>query len=106
MRLGQPGLAAAPLTGELANSASRVRGCSEWHHAPLPRPGADGPTHPGWRHLAFKVDDIDKMQNLHDTVAIYSKDAAKTLAVAQDAEFLYEAAINATNAKCAKLGAC
>jgi len=47
--------------------------------------------------IFFKVDDIDKIQNLHDTVAIYSKDAAKTLAVAQDAEFLYEAAINATS---------
>lgn len=41
--------------------------------------------------ITFELDDIDKMQNLHDTVGIYSKDAARTLAIAQDSEFLYEA---------------
>ena len=41
--------------------------------------------------ITFELDDIDKMQNTVDTLAIYSKDSAKTLAVAQDAEFLYEA---------------
>ena len=46
--------------------------------------------------ITFAIDDIDAMQNLHDTVAIYSADAAKTLAIAQDAEFLYEA-INAND---------
>ncbi len=24
-----------------------------------PRPSADGPAHPGWRHIAFQVDDVD-----------------------------------------------
>jgi hypothetical protein len=41
--------------------------------------------------ITFEIDDIDKMQNMHDTVALYSADAAKTLAISQDAEFLYEA---------------
>lgn len=27
--------------------------------APAPPAGADGPPYPGWRHLAFKVDDVD-----------------------------------------------
>ena len=46
--------------------------------------------------LTFAIDDIDVMQNMHDTVGIYSADAAKTLAIAQDAEFLYEV-INAND---------
>jgi len=41
--------------------------------------------------IYFAIDAIDETQNLHDSLAIYSKDAAKTLAIAQDAEFLYEA---------------
>jgi glyoxylase I family protein len=27
--------------------------------APVPPPAKDGPWFPGWRHLAFKVDDVD-----------------------------------------------
>ena len=27
---------------------------------PLPDPVNDGPTYPGFRHLAFKVDDVDR----------------------------------------------
>jgi glyoxylase I family protein len=27
--------------------------------APIPVPGNDGPWYPGWRHLAFQVDDVD-----------------------------------------------
>lgn len=27
--------------------------------APLPPPQGDGPWHPGWRHIAFKVADVD-----------------------------------------------
>jgi glyoxylase I family protein len=27
--------------------------------APVPPAGKDGPWHPGWRHLAFQVDDVD-----------------------------------------------
>lgn len=27
--------------------------------SPAPRPGGVGPDYPGWRHLAFKVDDVD-----------------------------------------------
>jgi glyoxylase I family protein len=26
---------------------------------PVPKAGADGPAYPGWRHIAFKVDDVD-----------------------------------------------
>jgi glyoxylase I family protein len=27
--------------------------------APVPAPKADGPGYPGWRHIAFQVDDVD-----------------------------------------------
>ena len=27
--------------------------------APYPAPAADGPSFPGWRHIAFQVDDVD-----------------------------------------------
>ena len=27
--------------------------------APIPAPKADGPGYPGWRHIAFQVDDVD-----------------------------------------------
>ena len=31
--------------------------------APAPAPGGAGPEYPGWRHLAFRVDDVDAMLN-------------------------------------------
>jgi len=46
--------------------------------------------------IYFAIDTIDQMQNELDTLAMYSDDAATKLAIAQDAEFLYEA-INAAD---------
>lgn len=42
-------------------------------HAPIPPAGQDGPWYPGWRHIAFQVDNIDAM------LAAMGEDARITL---------------------------
>lgn len=39
--------------------------------SPVPAPDKDGPSYPGWRHIAFKVDDIDaKLAEMGDDAKI------------------------------------
>jgi glyoxylase I family protein len=38
---------------------------------PVPPAGQDGPAHPGWRHLAFMVNDVDaKLADMGDDVKV------------------------------------
>jgi glyoxylase I family protein len=38
---------------------------------PIPQPGNDGQDYPGWRHIAFQVDDIDaKLKEMGDDAII------------------------------------
>lgn len=39
--------------------------------SPVPAAGADGPHYPGWRHIAFKVDDVDaKLAEMGDDATV------------------------------------